>query len=590
MPFFKHKQVVVFLVMAIFGLMLGLPGCKEGTQSTPVSSLISGLNQSQATIDISSSEDSVYVLSGKVSSPNSSQNLSNIVVKLLFNQQLAATTKTTSDGQFYFSKLPPGLYELEISSSDGLYKTTNYIVRILEDGVTQPASPVVNLELTNPGTAPINARIEGEVIDANSDAKLSNINIELVKADGTLHSTALTNSNGYFSFDGLSNAEVYTVKAGKASNFVENQQNVTIRSDGVVSPRYSILRLSAKPIEKFAIKGIVKSSDNKSIINAEVRIYDDVNLTISAAQATRTTGDGTFIFDGLNEAKIYYLKVMDTSSTEASQVYPIRVLADGSTTPELTEILVSNKDNIVLYDISGTVYDVFTGGPLEYASFKFENGSSLLTDKDGLFLVKDLLPGNYNISISKYGYETTKAGFTLSSNGTTMPTKLSFPMVHTLKSGYGSIAGRFINIGTGEGVENLYVRLYEWKLYTQEKYVTILQNGTPTDVLVTDSAYGYDKAVVLTTKTSSSNNKEISNELAGSFKLTHLEPGKYLVYITSSATEPSSTTYSTSKSSAIFNWPIPNSGADAGFKAEIRELEVLAGQTTYWTNYEQEYK
>lgn len=531
-----------------------------------------------------------FPISGQVASQNTSENLSNIMVSLFYNSQLIETTYTTADGQFYFARQIPGFYDMTFSSNNGVYKTVNYALRLLDDGTTQPAAPIVNLELTNPGTAPINAKIEGEVIDSTSGTKLSNINIELVKADGTLHSTALTNANGYFYFDGLSSAEVYTVKAGKASNYVENQQNVTVRNDGVVSPRYSIMRLSIKPIEKFTISGTVKSSDNKSIINAEIRIYDDVDLTISSAQATRTTGDGTFIFDGLNEAKIYYLKVTETPTSEASQVYPVRVLANGDTTPKLAEIFVSNKDNIVTYDTSGTVYDVFTGGPLEYASFKFDDGSSLLTDKNGLFLAKNLLPGNYNVSITKYGYESTKAGFTVSSDGTTRPTKLSFPMVHTLKSGYGSIAGRFINIGTGEGVANLFVRLYKWQLYSQEKYVTIVQNGTPTDVLVTDSRYGYDDAVVLTTKTSNTNNTELSNELAGSFKLTHLEPGKYLVYITSSTTEPTPTTYSTTKSSATFNWPVPNSAADAGFKAEIRSLEVLAGQTTYWTNYEQEYK
>jgi hypothetical protein len=590
MSIVKQNNFLVFLFLAAIAVILSISGCKEGTEKSPVSSLLTDMDSSNYLIDVSESEDATHIITGLVSSQNTSENLGNIDAKLLLNKQLVATTKTTSDGRFYFSKLPPGLYEIVLTSSDDSYNKTTYIVRILDDGTTQPEAPVVNLELTNPGTAPINAKIEGEIIDSSSGTKLSNINIELVKSDGTLHSTALTNANGYFYFDNLTSAEVYTIKAGKASNFTEEQQNVTIRNDNVVSPRYLIMRLSTKPIEKFSISGTVKTPENQAIINAEVKIFDDIDLTISSAQATRTTGDGTFIFDELSEPKIYYLKVIETSSTEASQVYPIRVLANGETSPELAAISVSAKDNIVTYDISGMIYDVFTGGPLEYVSIKFDNESSFLTDKNGLFLAKNVLPGNYSLSINKYGYETTKATFSIENDGTTRPNKLSFPLTHTLKSGYGSIAGRFINIDNGEGVANLFVRLYKWKLYSQEKYVTIFNNGNPTDVLVTATGYGYDDALVLTTKTSNPNNTELSNELAGSFKLTHLEPGKYLVYITSSSSEPAPTTYSTLKSSATFNWPIPNTLTDAGFKAEIRSLEVLARQTTYWTNYEQEYK
>jgi hypothetical protein len=57
--------------------------------------------------------------------------------------------------------------------------------------------------------------------------------------------------------------------------------------------------------------------------------------------------------------------------------------------------------------------------------------------------------------------------------------------------------------------------------------------------------------------------------------------------MTNSLSEPLKTAESRG---GYFTWDVPNKAADAGFKTEIRGLEVLAGQTTYWTNYEQEYK
>jgi hypothetical protein len=510
------------------------------------------------------------------------------MVSLFYNSQLLETTFTTADGNFYFARQIPGFYDLTFSSTDNKFKSVNYAIRLLDDGITQPEAPVVNLELTNPGTAPVNAKIEGEIIDSDTGEKLSNINIELVKADGTLHSTALTNANGYFYFDNLTSAEVYTIKAGKASNYTEEQQNVTIRNDNVVSPRYLIMRLGTKPIEKFTITGAVKTPENQAIINAEVKIFDDIDLTIPSAQATRTTGDGTFVFENLNEPRIYYIKVSETDLSETSQIFPVRILSNGTTSPESAEIFVTKKDRIKTFDISGKIYDVFSGGPLEYADVEIENNGIALTDVNGSFIIKNLVAGNYNVKISKFGYETTAASFHLLDDGTTKPETLAFSMLHSLKKGYGSIAGRYIDIDSGTGVTGLYIRLFKWQLTTKvDNVVDRIVDGNIFYKTISETDDQYVDSVLLTSKSSSPSDPDFIPEYAGSFKLTHLEPGKYLVYITTSSTVPNSTNEARG---GYFTWKVPDKDSDPGFKTEIRNLEVLDGQTTYWTNYEQEYK
>lgn len=522
-----------------------------------------------------------FPLSGQVVSQNTSENLSNIMVSLFFNSQLLETTFTTADGQFYFARQVPGFYDLTFSSNNGGYKTVNYALRLLDDGTTQPSSPIVNLELTNPGTAPINAKIEGEVIDSTSGSKLSNINVELLKADGTLHSTALTNSNGYFYFDNLTSAEVYTIKAGKASSYNEDQQNVIIRNDNVVSPRYLIMQLMKKPAQKFSISGSVYSNDNQAIVNARIEIFNDPDLTISSAQGTRTTGSGQFLFEGLNEAKIYYIKVFETEISEASGIYPVRVLSDGKTSPSNAEIFVQKKENIITVNASGTVYDVFTGGALEYATVEIENNGSALTDKNGFFVVKNLSPGNFNISIKKYGYETTKGVFSISENGIFRPSNLNYPMIHSLKSGYGSIAGRYLNVKTSEGIPSIFVRIYRYRAVTKS-ISTFLGAFSAT-------IYELDPTLILTTKTSSSSPENFASELEGSFKLTHLEPSSYLIWFSNSIdTKIPTSSHIESNGIATLTWTIPNFNLMDG--ENVKPLTVEEGQTTYWTNYEQEYK
>jgi hypothetical protein len=259
------------------------------------------------------------------------------------------------------------------------------------------------------------------------------------------------------------------------------------------------------------------------------------------------------------------------------------VLSDGTTSPSLAEILVIRDDTLPTYRITGKMFDAFTGGPLEYVTVKIGDISSSITDRNGMFFVAVLLPGTYKLNVSKFGYESLSASFQVIASGPkdfrTIPASLTYPLLHDMKTGYGSIAGRYLDPITGAGITNKYIYLYNWIESTQSKTVP---EG---DKLVTYTAtqWQYEDGVVLTSKTSLKGEDDIP-DIEGSFKLTHLEPGYYAVCITSDNEPPKLNTKTIGK----FDWLLIATGSSD--ITEIRGLKVEAGKTTYWTNYEQEYK
>ncbi len=587
----KRRNLVLLAVIHLLVLAAFLPGCKEGTQTSPVSSLFSDIGQNQATIDLSQNDNAIHTILGTVVSKNNNEKLENVIVKIFYESQLVATTKTTSDGTFYFSKLPPGIFDLSFTLD--AYKDATYVIRILDDGTLSPTSPEVKLEATNQADIVIKATIEGTAVLSGTSDKIANLNVELLDTNsGKLITNALTSSTGQFSFSDQSVGS-YTVRVGANSQYTINTAIFEVRGDGVVIPKSAFISMKAKEIDSFAIEGYVKSQAKEALPNFEVTLYKNYDERLKAEvdnneNPTRTTGEGKFFFDGIKDPGTYFLIVSGENSV-TSDPYPIRIMADRTVSPSTIEIPVIRDDSVSPTTISGTIYDAFTGGPLEYTNVKIAGLNTATTDKNGKFIVPNMVPGVYSLEISKFGYETLVTSFQIKDNNTTVPTALSYPLLHTMRTGYGSLAGRFVDETSGEGITDLIVRLYPWVETTKKDYVTKTKivDGVPKteDVEVTETAWEIGSSFILTTKTSDLGDGSIPN-LAGSFKLTHLAPGHYVIYITSETSAPSLTTET--RTGSYFPWASINRNYP-GFKSEIRNLEVIAGQTTYWTNFEQAY-
>jgi len=584
------------MLLAVTLLVLGLflPGCQEGTNKSPVSALLTGLDSNQATVDLTSLGDDVakHTIVGTVVSQNTGEKLANIAVNLTYENQLAAATKTTSDGQFYFTKVPAGLFDLTFISIDNTYASTTYVLRVLDDGTTSPTNPEVQMSALNPGQIKVQAKIEGEIILTGTGQKLTNINVEL-KLNNALVSTALTGAQGQFSFTNLSPGS-YTIETSGSSNYTTDTKNVEIRSDGVVSPRYTVVTLAPKAIEKTAISGLVKSSSNDSVTNLEVNLYTDPELNTTPRQ-TRTTGEGKFFFEDIDVSRMYYIQVATADSK--SLIFPVVIRPDGTTSPTVVEVLLPLKEasNIV---VTGQVFDAFTGGAIEYASVKLGEDSNAVTtvsDKNGLFTISNLAaPASYKLIISKFGYDIVTSGFQLDSNGSHTPELLTFPLLHSMRSDYGSFAGRYVDVEAASGVPDIYIHLFKWIQRTQN-FTVILRNAdgsTRHEVRqITDWEVMPD--AVLTTRTSNLTDALIP-DFIGAFKMTHLEPGYYVAHFTSNPKppayfyQPRVAYYDLDTGDAVtVNWkeiapillpkPYP----------QLTGMKIESGKTTYWTNYEQ---
>jgi len=592
MPLFGKRNLVMLLVIKIFVIGLFLSGCQEGTNKSPVSSFL-GIDANQATVDLTSLGDDVakHTITGTVVSQNTGEKLANITVSLKYENQLAATTKTTSDGQFYFTKVPAGLFDLEFASPDVTYASTTYVLRVLEDGTTSPAAPEIRMALVNPAQLKVVAKIEGSVMLSGTDTKLANINVELRSAADVLITTALTGANGQFSFTNLG-VGTYKIKAGGASNYQQMLAlpDITIRDDGVVTHPFVIVWLD-RIVQNFSITGLIRSSSNDSLSNLEVKCANDEGTTVS----TRTTAEGKFYFENLPQAGMYYITVIN--GDKESDVYPVIVRPDGKTSPESVEILLPRTPTVDNKPIKGLVIDAFTGSSLEYATIKLGEGSnslSTVTDVYGRFNISDLEPANYKITITKFGYDTLNTGFQINEDRSTIPATLTFQLLHSMRSDYGSIAGRYIN-DSGTGEAGIYVHLYRWAQVTKQFFIKYEDSLIASFTFL--RPYVYDitdwevvSECIITTITSKSVGDNNTPEVVGSFKMTHLEPGYYLMYISDSRTAPSiaseaRTAYIDPYSNKEYevNWQIPQGEAII----EIRGLKVESGKTTFWTNYEQ---
>ncbi len=578
----KRRNLLLLAVFHFIMLAAFLPGCKEGTKSTPASALLTEITNETKVIDLSTAEDAVYNLIGKVVDKENNEAISNVSVELMFKGSKVDATRTSSDGSFYFSKLPPEIYDLTFSHAE--YKINQSIIRILDDGTMSPANPEIKMELNDNAEPVIKARFEGMALHSVTGAPIQNLNVKLVNAqtEAVLTST-LTGINGLFSFQDLGTGS-YKITVGEKSLYTPVNETFEITQKGLVLPKFILFSMEARPLEKYSIQGFVKSQNREALANYKVTI---TKSDLTDKKDTYTTGEGKFFFE-LSDEGDYIIKA--SKGAIVSDDYRIRVLADGTVSPVTIELIVMLNSVMEIGDIKGKVYDAFTGGPIEYASVKISEKNVGVTDSKGMFIAKDFAPGLYRVEISKFGYETMSSSFEFkvqNSQATTIPATLAFPLLHNKKTGYGSIAGRLLDVNSGLGIPNKFVRIFKWESVTKEYQIDELVGGTLTTVTRQATKYEVTSSLLLTSKTSAADS-QTPPELVGAFKLTHLEPGSYIIHISSAASiQPSQVALGPNTNDGPLTWArLPENINDY---TVIKGLVVVDGQTTYWTNYEQPF-
>lgn len=145
MLFKRRDSIFLFAILTVFSLILALPGCKEGTEKSPVSSLFTNINSSQfAKLPES---DKHFTIEGMVVENSPTYNyIEGVTVNLYYKDLLVMQKLSTSEGKFFFYDIPPGQYKIVVAEDDKKYKSSSTIIEILPDGNISVATTTFKLD------------------------------------------------------------------------------------------------------------------------------------------------------------------------------------------------------------------------------------------------------------------------------------------------------------------------------------------------------------------------------------------------------------------------------------------------------------
>ena len=478
------------------------------------------------------------------------------------------TTTVLGDGSFCFNNVSLNANKSYIIKIDD----TSYPISV-NNGYITPSSINIVINKTN--------SITGYLLNYSDNTPLKNISVKLKKNNSTIKGI-LSDDNGKFTFTNLDNAN-YSIDVESDIYEITNLPITFKIENGEATPDTVVVLLKSAnaPVDDNTIyatvNGVIKHSNNTLISSATATLYKkEYGKDPYPVDETAVVGDGSFRFFNVKANSNYYIEIKDEDYKDNNDTvipvrYDIGIDGDGAVSPANISITI-NLDNTINYvsNLKLKVISAYTGAPLELATIKINNANIGATDIEGKLTVSEdtVIEGYNTIEITKEGFET----LTCSKKLVDMEPNdepILFTMIEDTKDGYGSITGRYVDIENEVGLEGRYVRLYRLIERTQNKAT---QTGN-----ISETWYDVDKSYILTTKTSNGN-----EGLKGSFKLTHIEPGVYQIYISDSADIPS--TEQRSQVYDDFKW---TQIKGKGTYIVSQPLKVVSDQTTYWTNYEQ---
>ncbi|QHE62502.1 hypothetical protein FHE72_16855 [Rossellomorea vietnamensis] len=317
--------------------------------------------------------------------------INNATVQLLNNAgTVVATTTTNISGNYSFTNVTPGLYNVSVVAA-GFQSQTKAVM-------TEPnQASVVNFTLVaNPGA------ISGTVRDASTTNAIPFANLELLDSHGVLIATTTADGSGQYTFNNLAPG-TYQVRS-----FAANYSSTTVSSI-VTAGNTTITNLFLDP-NPGSIQGTVIDADTMTAISgASVQAVNNQNVVVAS---TTSNGSGQYSF---------------TSLTPGS--YSLIFTANGYATQTLGAIVVSNTVTIVDASLSrlagalvGTIQDPNSAAIPGATVTVFQNNiqiSTVVTDANGQYMVPGLPPGSYSVVVSAPNYTTETVAAMIESGQTT---------------------------------------------------------------------------------------------------------------------------------------------------------------------------
>ncbi len=534
---------------------------------------------------------STYQINGLIKTAKTGLPLSNSrVILQISGTNLTETSTTTAEGRFYFFNRSPGFYEIEVVATEK-YRTAKSYIQILPDGKLSPEVVEILVEefVDDDPSKRTYAVIGTAKNRAKPEESIPFTLVELWQGSELLQVQQTTAAGGYI-FDGLIPGQ-YRLTFARDSDQFQFRDDVVfdILITGVIAPPMNLVFLDPKEVDvRYSVTGkVVLGTTNEPLTGIKVEVWKDA-ISGQPLKTTYTTGEGRFNFTNL-DAGLYFTRVgSDQNVYRVRDDYIIQITDTGVISPDEALIKLSKDLSEVqaFMDLKGYIRDAFTGAPLEYVTINLKGYGNVLTDRMGYYFFKDIPVGVYDMELSKPGFSSLSISIQVlkeadSDNLITLPGTLDYYMIYNQESNKGSIAGRAVNPDDGTPLPDKMVRVYRMAEVTKEK---ILLDPLGNQYTISETRWDIIPELLVSTRTGSG----LSDyDDTGTFKITHLDPGYYLVYIGETNSKPIFNTVSYLYPGEI-SWTEEEQVMHGLRLHSWSRVQVIANTTTYLSTYDTE--
>ena len=275
----------------------------------------------------------------------------------------------------------------------------NYTVTVSKDGYsTKTLSGEITIEssmLTDIGTVQL-ASVYGSItgsITVNDNKTLEGIHISAVSSDGKNSYSTMTNAEGMYFLSNVVSGQ-YSLSA-KQLGYTDTSDTVVVDADKQsVAPT---LYLAAKYGSISGKVSLADSVDNSGVIITLKSIDDE-----SIAPATLSGVDGIYTFDNLSVAGQYAVTFSKEGFVSNSGKTIFVELGKNFT---IEDVVLGSLASKVMGSISLEGTENYTGIAVLLTDNQ-DNQYNTTTDSRGTYVLNGVIPGNYDLYVSKTGYET----------------------------------------------------------------------------------------------------------------------------------------------------------------------------------------
>ncbi|GAB4322369.1 MAG: hypothetical protein Kow0074_13860 [Candidatus Zixiibacteriota bacterium] len=311
----------------------------------------------------------LYELSGTVTDGVTSQPIAGAAVAI--DGPVSDNTTTDSQGQYSFTGLPPGQYDLDVTAN--LYEPQSFVVTIVDSDTVQ------NAALT---PIPQTTTISGTVRD---DAQ-SPISGATVTLSGPVNRQTTTDTQGQFEFADVP-AGGYTLGAS-APGYTSDSRGITaVAGVPLTGEDFTLSKLV------YSISGTVTDS-----VTGDAIAFATIDLSGPDSQSTATNRSGQYSFGDLPAGQYTITVTADTYIGKSRNV----TISTSSLTEDFVLAPVS-----VTTTLSGIVAEGPSGSqPIVGATIVLSgtaNGQTT-TDAQGFYEFANIPEGDYTIDVTADGY------------------------------------------------------------------------------------------------------------------------------------------------------------------------------------------